>query len=138
MSTEEPPVTEPFADSSAPPEVRRIAAELLPTFYDQLKQMAQRARSRLGGNYTLQTTALVHEAFLRLRKSGGLHIHEQFVLVLNNGALQLGTRRSLTGKCLWEVSLIVIRLEIPWLAVLVVSEYSSSSLSVASSPRSVK
>src|SRR6266851_10243111 len=61
---------EPFADSSAPEEVRRIAAELLPTFYDQLKHIAQRARSRLGGNQTLQTTALVHEAYLRLRHSG--------------------------------------------------------------------
>src|SRR6185312_3295984 len=38
------PADEPFAESSAPPEVRRIAAELLPTFYDQLKNIAQRAR----------------------------------------------------------------------------------------------
>src|SRR5690242_8587825 len=51
------------------PEVRRLAAELLPPFYDQLKNIAQRTRSRLGGNQTLQTTALVHEAFLRLRQS---------------------------------------------------------------------
>src|SRR3569833_1077276 len=35
------PADEPFAESSAPPEVRRIAAELLPTFYDQLKNIAQ-------------------------------------------------------------------------------------------------
>jgi RNA polymerase sigma factor (TIGR02999 family) len=47
-----------------------IATELLPLFYDQLKHIAQRARSRLGGNQTLQTTALVHEAYLRLRHSG--------------------------------------------------------------------
>ena len=43
-----------------------IASELLPAFYDQLKHIAQRARARLGGNNTLQTTALVHEAWLRL------------------------------------------------------------------------
>jgi len=54
---------------TATPEVRLIAAELLPAFYDQLKHIAQRARSRLGGNQTLQTTALVHEAYLRLRHS---------------------------------------------------------------------
>jgi RNA polymerase sigma factor (TIGR02999 family) len=56
--------------STAPAEVRLIAAELLPAFYDQLKHIAQRARSRLGGHQTLQTTALVHEAYLRLRHSG--------------------------------------------------------------------
>src|SRR5450756_2001701 len=59
----------PFANSTAPPEIRLIAAELLPAFYDPLKHIAQRARSRLGGNQTLQTTALVHEAYLRLRHS---------------------------------------------------------------------
>ena len=51
------------------PAVRMLAAELLPAFYDQLKHIAQRTRSRLGGTQTLQTTALVHEAFLRLRHS---------------------------------------------------------------------
>jgi RNA polymerase sigma factor (TIGR02999 family) len=60
----------PLASRTASPEARLIAAELLPPFYDQLKHIAQRARSRLGGNQTLQTTALVHEAYLRLRHSG--------------------------------------------------------------------
>jgi RNA polymerase sigma factor (TIGR02999 family) len=59
----------PLASRTASPEARLIAAELLPAFYDQLKHIAQRARSRLGGNPTLQTTALVHEAYLRLRQS---------------------------------------------------------------------
>jgi RNA polymerase sigma factor (TIGR02999 family) len=58
-----------LASRTASPEIRLIAAELLPAFYDQLKHIAQRARSRLGGNNTLQTTALVHEAYLRLRHS---------------------------------------------------------------------
>jgi RNA polymerase sigma factor (TIGR02999 family) len=62
--------TVPLSSSTAPVEVRLIAAELLPAFYDQLKHIAQRARSRLGGHQTLQTTALVHEAYLRLRHSG--------------------------------------------------------------------
>jgi RNA polymerase sigma factor (TIGR02999 family) len=60
----------PLASRTAAPEARLIAAELLPAFYDQLKHIAQRARSRLGGYQTLQTTALVHEAYLRLRHSG--------------------------------------------------------------------
>jgi RNA polymerase sigma factor (TIGR02999 family) len=59
----------PLPSRTASPEVRLMAAELLPAFYDQLKHIAQRARSRLGGNQTLQTTALVHEAYLRLRPS---------------------------------------------------------------------
>jgi RNA polymerase sigma factor (TIGR02999 family) len=60
----------PLASLTASPEARLVAAELLPAFYDQLKHIAQRARSRIGGNQTLQTTALVHEAYLRLRHSG--------------------------------------------------------------------
>src|SRR6201996_252883 len=55
--------------SPVEPEIRHIARVLLPVFYEDLKQIAQRARSRLGGNQTLQTTALVHEAFLRMRHS---------------------------------------------------------------------
>jgi RNA polymerase sigma factor (TIGR02999 family) len=52
--------------STASADVRRIAAELLPAFYDQLRRIAHRSRARLGGGQTLQTTALVHEAYLRL------------------------------------------------------------------------
>lgn len=55
--------------STAPADVRRIAAELLPAFYDQLRRIAHRSRARLGGGHTLQTTALVHEAYLRLGQS---------------------------------------------------------------------
>jgi RNA polymerase sigma factor (TIGR02999 family) len=55
--------------STASADVRRIAAELLPAFYDQLKRIAHRSRARLGGGQTLQTTALVHEAYLRLGQS---------------------------------------------------------------------
>ena len=49
-----------------PPEVTRIAGKLLPAFYDQLKHIAQRARARVRAGATMQTTALVHEAYLRL------------------------------------------------------------------------
>lgn len=56
--------------SRAPEEVRRTAEELLPAFYSDLRRLARRERLRFGGgSHTLQTTALVHEAFLRLRAS---------------------------------------------------------------------
>ena len=55
--------------SAASEEIRRIASELLPAFYQQLRQVARRTRARLGAGHTLQTTALVHEAFLRLGQS---------------------------------------------------------------------
>lgn len=101
-SSSDAQANEPFADSSAPPEVRRIAAELLPTFYDQLKHMAQRARARLGGAYTLQTTALVHEAYLRLRQSGGFADEVHFLraaalamrhALINHAAARLTDKR---------------------------------------------
>src|ERR1700722_3341995 len=55
--------------STASVEVRRIAAELLPAFYEQLRRIARRTRARFGAAHTLQTTALVHEAYLRLGQS---------------------------------------------------------------------
>jgi RNA polymerase sigma factor (TIGR02999 family) len=61
------------------PEIRRIATVLLPVFYDQLKGIAHRARGRLGGSHTLQTTALVHEAFLRLGPSRGFADETHFL-----------------------------------------------------------
>jgi len=50
-------------------DVRRIARELLPVFYQQLRRVARRTRARFGAGHTLQTTALVHEAYLRLGQS---------------------------------------------------------------------
>jgi ECF sigma factor len=60
-----------FATTTASPEVRRIAAALFPDFYSQVKRMARRERARVGGGDTLQTTALAHEAWLRLKDSRG-------------------------------------------------------------------
>jgi RNA polymerase sigma factor (TIGR02999 family) len=40
--------------------------ELLPMVYDELHQLAARQRQRWVGNETLNTTTLVHEAYLRL------------------------------------------------------------------------
>ncbi len=65
--------------SSAPAEVRRLAAELLPDFYSQLRQIARRTRVRLGAGLTMQTTALVHEAYLRLGQSRGFVDENHFL-----------------------------------------------------------
>jgi len=42
------------------------AARLLPLVYDELKQLAGRLMARERPDHTLQTTGLVHEAYLRL------------------------------------------------------------------------
>ena len=53
------------------PEIRRVAAALLPDFYVRVKQLARRERASVSGGQTLQTTALAHEAWMRLRNASG-------------------------------------------------------------------
>jgi RNA polymerase sigma factor (TIGR02999 family) len=73
MAAEEEPLPQDALErldaSNAPEDVRRIASELLPAFYQQLRHVAHRTRARFGAGHTLQTTALVHEAYLRLGQS---------------------------------------------------------------------
>lgn len=54
-----------------PEGARAIAADLLPLFYADLKRLARRERFRAGASPTLQTTALVHEAYLNLGAARG-------------------------------------------------------------------
>jgi RNA polymerase sigma factor (TIGR02999 family) len=42
---------------------------LLPEIYDELRRLAASVMRRERGNHTLQATALVHEAYLKLRRS---------------------------------------------------------------------
>ena len=44
----------------------RAAAELLPVVYEELRRLARARMSRTPPGQTLQATALVHEAFIRL------------------------------------------------------------------------
>ncbi len=46
--------------------VRKAAADLLPLVYDELRQLAAARMASESPNQTLQPTALVHEAYLRL------------------------------------------------------------------------
>ncbi len=52
--------------ATTPAEVRRLAAEMLPRTYEQLKRIARRIRARMGTQVTMQTTVLVHESYLKL------------------------------------------------------------------------
>ena len=66
-------------DTTLAVEVRALADQLLPLFYADLKRVAHRERSRVGAGMTLQTTALVHEAYLKLRGSSGWNDDAHFV-----------------------------------------------------------
>ena len=68
---------------SAPPNITRILRELrdgdgnavnalLPLVYDELHRIAGRAMRRERSDHTLQPTALVHEAYVRLVKGDGV------------------------------------------------------------------
>ena len=46
---------------------------LMPLVYDELRRLARRHMRRDGPGRTLQTTALVHEAYLRLASGEGVH-----------------------------------------------------------------
>lgn len=51
--------------------------ELLPVLYQELRQLARARLSSGGRNITLDTTALVHESFLRLQKAGHLELADR-------------------------------------------------------------
>jgi len=65
--------------SDAESAVQGLAADLLPLFYEDLKRIAKRERRRGSQSPTMQTTALVHEAFLRLRSSKGWNDQQHFL-----------------------------------------------------------
>ena len=45
----------------------QASADLLPLLYDELRKLARSRMAREGGAHTLQPTALVHEAYVRLQ-----------------------------------------------------------------------
>jgi RNA polymerase sigma factor (TIGR02999 family) len=53
-------------DDETSPEAKQSAADLLPVLYAELRRMAAAMTARLPPGQTLQPTALVHEAYLRL------------------------------------------------------------------------
>lgn len=67
------------AEHSPTADVRTLADELIPLFYDDLRRLAHRERSRVGAGATLQTTALVNEAYLKLRGSKNWNTDAHFL-----------------------------------------------------------
>lgn len=55
----------------------KLFEQLMPLVYDDMKRIGRAQRQRLGSGATLQTTALVHEAFLKMRKSVGGEIESR-------------------------------------------------------------
>lgn len=51
-----------------PAEIKAAANWLVPEFWNDLRRLARRERRRVSAGQTLQTTALVSEAWLRLRR----------------------------------------------------------------------
>jgi RNA polymerase sigma factor (TIGR02999 family) len=58
-----------LSDSS--PEVRQSLSELLPSIYDELRGLARRCLAGERRNHSLEPTALVHEAYMRLAAQRG-------------------------------------------------------------------
>ncbi len=52
-------------------------SQLVPLVYAELRRLARYYRRRIGGGDTLQTTALVHEAYLRLVKIPNVDWHDR-------------------------------------------------------------
>ena len=76
--TSDVPIPE-FDAATSSPEVRQLAAQLFPVLYADVKRLAGMLRARGPGNATLQTTALVHEAYLRLRSAPGFNDEAHFL-----------------------------------------------------------
>jgi RNA polymerase sigma factor (TIGR02999 family) len=67
------------SDLGAPVETQRMAAALIPLMYQDLRRIARRERSRVRAGLTLQTTALVHEAYLKLEHFASFIDDEHFL-----------------------------------------------------------
>ena len=64
---------DPAPPDVAPPDVAPwdVLDDLLPLVYDELRSLARRQRRGWDGDFTLDTTALVHEAWIKLDRSRG-------------------------------------------------------------------
>ncbi len=62
-----------------PPEARRLAEELLPLLYDDVRRIARGERRRVRAGGTMQTTALVHEAYLKLLTAARFQDRQHFL-----------------------------------------------------------
>jgi RNA polymerase sigma factor (TIGR02999 family) len=70
-------VTQLLAELKGSPD---LMDHILPLIYDDLRQVARCQQARLGSSPTLQTTELVHEAFIKLRQASDQTIHNRLHL----------------------------------------------------------
>lgn len=56
---------------------REALDKLMPLIYDELRKMARRYMSKQNPGHTLQTTALIHEAYLRMVKQKEKHFENR-------------------------------------------------------------
>ena len=77
LGSKDPPA--PTADPSDSAAVRALADELVPLFYNELRVVARRTRAKVGKGFTMQTTALVNETYLKLRSSRGWNDDSHFL-----------------------------------------------------------
>ncbi len=66
-------------DLGAPAETVRLAQALLPLMYHDLRRIARRERGGVRAGATLQTTALVHEAYLKLGHVAAFNDDQHFL-----------------------------------------------------------
>lgn len=59
--------TPPTPDPTGEDRLQQTAAQLVPLFYADLRRLARRVRHQSQASETLQTTALIHEVYLKLR-----------------------------------------------------------------------
>jgi RNA polymerase sigma factor (TIGR02999 family) len=79
-------------DLGAPAETRRMATALMPLMYQDLRRIARRERQRVRAGVTLQTTALIHEAYLKLEHLDAFSDNDHFL-----GACALAMRHILVN-----------------------------------------
>jgi RNA polymerase sigma factor (TIGR02999 family) len=56
-----------------------VVRELTAAFYSDLKRVARSVRGKVGGGQTLQTTALINEAYLKLHRTHAFETREHFL-----------------------------------------------------------
>ena len=69
----------PWPDSTVPADLRRAAEQLMPMFYADVRRLARSERRRVGAGDTLQTTALIHEAYLKLMRAPAFNDRAHFL-----------------------------------------------------------
>lgn len=76
-----PPAADEALESYCPPSLIGGVRVLAPLLYADLKRAAHRERIKLLSPQTMTTTALVHDAFLKLDGQPGFESHEHFLKV---------------------------------------------------------